>query len=316
VEVGLKMALQAQRLRNETERTRFVAFTGAYHGDTVGAMSVGERGPFTEAFSEMLFDVDVLPYGDAAAATAYFREHGHQVVAAIVEPLVQGAAGMVFQSVQSLASLAQDVQGAGALLIADEVMTGWGRTGTLFAVEQAAVVPDILCCSKGITGGTLPLGLTACREHVFETFLGQDKQTAFLHGHSYTGNPIACAAALATLELFEEIGVLERVAMLESGYRRFAPAFAELPGVSGVRFRGGIFAFELPGSGGYFDPAGRRLADACFPHGLYIRPLGNVVYLMPPYCLDPGELDRAMSVILEQTRILLKVTDGRATTGP
>ena len=207
VEVALKMALQGQAQRG-TARTRFVAFTGAYHGDTVGAMSVGDRGPFTDPFAPALFDVVHLPFDDATAAEQWLTEHGDTVAAVIIEPLIQGAAGMRFGSPAFLSRLRDLCDQVGAWLIADEVFTGFGRTGTMWACEQAAIVPDIICLSKGITGGSIALGATACRTGVYETFLSDDRARAFLHGHSYTGSPIACAAAVASLALFETEGTL------------------------------------------------------------------------------------------------------------
>lgn len=301
VEVALKMAIQGQNLKES--RPKFVAFTGAYHGDTVGAMSVGERGVFNRPFWPLLFDVEILPYNDLAATQAWFSEHGHSCAAAIVEPMVQGAAGMVFSSPEFIHGLAQSCREAGAWLIADEVMTGWGRTGTMFAVQQAEVVPDIICLSKGITGGTLPLGLTVASDGVYDRFLGASKNEAFLHGHSYTGNPIACAAAHASLDLFTEENTLARVAGMESVYRSFAPHFDDLERVEQVRVRGGIFAFNVGGGeGGYLDPVGKKIARHCFESGIYIRPLGNVIYLMPPFCVGIEELKRAMGILLDATR--------------
>ena len=300
VEVALKMAMQGNG--DDGQRTRIVAFTGAYHGDTIGAMSVGERGVFNRPWWPLLFDVDILPYGDLEAAEAYFAKEGQRCAAAIIEPLVQGAAGMVFSSPDYLAGLAAACRGAGSWLIADEVMTGWGRTGSVFAVEQAGVVPDIICLSKGITGGTLPLSVTVARESVYQRFLGPSKSEAFLHGHSYTGNPLACAAALAGLSLFEEEQTLARVAGMEACYRAAMPSFGELPRVTQLRCRGGIFAFNIAGGeGGYLDPVGKRVTQKALQKGLYIRPLGNVLYLMPPFCVGAEDLNDALGILLDAT---------------
>ncbi len=300
VEVALKMAMQGNGQGGE--RPRIVAFTGAYHGDTIGAMSVGERGVFNRPWWPFLFDVDLLPYGDLEAAKVYFTEQGHRCAAAIIEPLVQGAAGMVFSTPEYLASLSALCSNAGAWLIADEVMTGWGRTGSLFAVEQAGVVPDIICLSKGITGGTLPLSVTVARDEVYEGFLGPSKSEAFLHGHSYTGNPLACSAALAALSLFEEENTLNRVAAMESRYRAAMPEFAKLSRVTHLRCRGGIFAFNIAGGeGGYLDPIGKRVTQLALKQGLYIRPLGNVLYLMPPFCVGDEDLQDALGILLDAT---------------
>lgn len=301
VEVGLKMAIQGQAQRGDT-RTRFVAFDGAYHGDTVGAMSVGERGPFTEAFEPMLFDVTHLPWDDEAALQAFFDAHGHEVAAAIIEPMVQGAAGMRFCTPAFLARLQQVCRDSGAWLIADEVFTGFGRTGPMWACDHAQVVPDIMCMSKGITGGTLALGATACRDHVFATFLSDEKARAFLHGHSYTGSPIACAASLASLALFTEERTLDRVTQIEAAYHTASTALAAMDGVSGLRIRGDILAYEVDGGpGGYYDPIGRRICDRAFEEGLYIRPLGNTMYMVPPLCTTPDEIEWALGVMTAAT---------------
>lgn len=301
VEVALKMAWQSQRARHPG-RHRIVAFEGGYHGDTLGAMSVGARDVFTAPFDDLLLDVVFLPWRDPDAVEAWFAEHGDTVVCAILEPLLQGAGGMRLQSPATLHRIAGAVRGAGALLVADEVATGFGRTGTWWACDRAGVVPDLIALSKGVTGGSLPLGVTACRGAIFDGFLGEDKRSAFLHGHSYCGNPIACAAALATLDLFEELDTVGRFAALEHRFTRALPAFARLPGVRDVRAIGGIFAYDLTGGpGGYLDPVGRRLQAAALARGLYVRPLGNVVYFMPPACITDAEVDEALRILHEVT---------------
>ena len=299
VEVALKLAWQAQRATG-SERHRFVAFENAYHGDTLGAMSVGARDVFSAPFDPLLLDVDVLPWNDPAAIDRYFAEHGHEVVACIVEPMMQGAGGIRFGSTEMLVRLDRACEAAGALWIADEVATGFGRTGTMFAVEHAGVVPDLLCMSKGLTGGSIALGATAVSERLFQTFLGDDKRTAFLHGHSFSGNPICCAAALASLQLFETEGTLARAAEVASAFAAWAPRFSAVEGVSEVRWLGGVFAFNMEGGpGGYLDPIGRRVQLSALEQGLYVRPLGDVVYLMPPFCLSTPELEGALSTLLQ-----------------
>lgn len=298
VEVAIKMAWQAHQQRGDTRRTRLVAMEGGYHGDTLGGMRVGARGPFNDAFAGLLGDATFLPWGDAEAAESFFAAHGHEVCLCIAEPLVQCAGGMRFTTPEVLSRLAAAVQGAGAFLVLDEVATGFGRTGTMFACEQAGVVPDLMCVSKGITGGSLPLGVTACRPPIFEAFLGDDKRSAFLHGHSYTGNPIACAAALASLSVFRDERTLDRVAAMSAQYALAAPRLAAIPGVSDVRWMGGLLALNVASeAGGYHDPIGRRVADAAFARGLYVRPLGDVVYLMPPYCAAGADLDFALDAL-------------------
>ncbi|MCB9765584.1 MAG: adenosylmethionine--8-amino-7-oxononanoate transaminase [Alphaproteobacteria bacterium] len=296
VEVALKMAWQGQRAQ-DPRRDTLVAMRGAYHGDTLGAMSVTERDVFSQPFNPLLVDVVFLEWR-ADAIQSWFQEHGHRAVACIAEPLVQGAQGMRFHDPALLRTLAEACQGAGAWLIADEVMTGFGRLGTLLACERAGVSPELVCLSKGITGGALALGATVCTDAVYRRFLGDRKLDAFLHGHSYTGNPIACATALASLALFEEEQTLARVAALEARYAAQAPALAALPGVTNLRFMGSILAFEVEGGpGGYFDPAGARVCDAALARGLFLRPLGNTVYLLPPLCTTPDELGWCLDVL-------------------
>ena len=302
VEVALKLAWQAQQVRGEGHRTRFVALEGGYHGDTLGAMRVGARDVFTAPFDALLGETTYLPWGDAEAAEAFFAAEGHEVAVLILEPLLQGAGGMNMASPAYLRRLVQAAQAAGVLVVDDEVATGFGRTGTMFACEQAGVVPDLMCMSKGITGGALALGATGVRSGVYDLFLGDDKTRAFLHGHSYCGNPIACAAALASLSLFTTEGTLDRIRRIGRAFEAAIPRFAALPGVADVRALGGIFAFDLTGGpGGYLDPVGRRVQDAAFAEGLYVRPLGNVVYLLPPACLTDDEVQWALDVLHRAT---------------
>ena len=306
VEVALKMAWQAQGILGETQRHRFVAFEGGYHGDTLGAMSVGARDVFTAPFDNLLREATFLPWDDPEAAEAFFAKHGHEVVAMIVEPLMQGANGMQIGSPDNLRRIFEAAKEAGAFFIADEVATGFGRTGTMWAVEQAGIVPDLLCMSKAITGGTLAMGATACTAELFDLFLGDRKQDGFLHGHSYTGNPICCAAAVASLKLYETEGTLDRIATIGGIMASYVDRFAALDGVSGVRNLGAMFAFDLTGGpGGYLDPAGKRVQALCLQEGLYIRPLGNVVYLMPPVCLTDDECHHMMQVLLRSTETAL-----------
>lgn len=310
VEVALKMAWQYQIQRGE-RRHRLVALEGSYHGDTLGAMRVGARDLFSAPFDALLPPTTYLPWDDADAAEAFFAAHGHEVCAIIVEPLLQGAGGMRIGSPDRLRRLYDAATAAGALFIADEVATGFGRTGTFWACEQAGVVPDLLAMSKGITGGTLPLGATACRAGIFRSFLGPDKRTAFLHGHSYCGNPISAAAALASLDLFDEERTLDRVAAIAARYQAHAPTFAALPGVRDVRWLGSVFAYDLAGGpGGYLDPVGARLQADALRHGLYVRPLGHVVYLLPPLCTTDHELDRALHTLAESTHRVMTASTG------
>lgn len=306
VEVALKLAWQAHQRAGDHGRTRLVAFAGGYHGDTLGAMRVGDRDVFAEPFSALLGPVDLLPWDDAEAAEAFLAQHGHTVSSVIVEPMLQGAGGMRRSRPGFLRRIAEATRACGALFIADEVATGFGRTGALFACEHEGVVPDLMCLGKALTGGAVTLGATAVSAALFARFLGPTRREAFLHGHTYTGNPIACAAALASLDVIAAEDTVARFRRMEAGWAAAAPAFAALPGVAGVRYLGGMFAFDLVGGpGGYLDPVERRVHRAALAEGLYLRPLGNVVYLMPPSCLTEAEqawmLDVTRRAVLSAT---------------
>ncbi len=298
VEVAIKLGWQAHRRAGNTRRNRLVAFEGGYHGDTLGAMRVGDRDTFAEPFLDLLGRVDLLPWNDADALADFLAEHGDEVALVIVEPLLQGAGGIRIGDAAVLRRIADLTRAAGAWLVADEVATGFGRTGTLFACEQAGVVPDLMCLAKALTGGMVTLGATAVRAPLFERFLGPTRREAFLHGHTYTGNPIACAAALASLDLIESEGTVARLARMETQWAAAAPGFSALPGVANVRWKGGVFALDLVGGpGGYLDPVERRVHRAALAEGLYVRPLGNVVYLWPPACVTDEELDWMLDVL-------------------
>ncbi len=319
VEVALKLAIQYWRNRGEPERRRFAAFSGGYHGDTVGAMSVGAGCGFFGPFEALLFDAEILPFpetwdGDAdvehkeaaaiGAVRRYLEAHGPEVAAVIIEPLVQGAGGMRMCRPGFLRALERAVREAGALLIFDEVMTGFGRTGAMFACEKAGVTPDLVCLAKGLTGGFLPLAATVCREAIFEAFLGEGFERAFAHGHSFTANPLGCAAGLASLDLIERDNSLARVAEMAELHRaRLAELAAGSNRVGRPRVEGCIAAFDVAApDGGYTSQVGQSLKRYFMERGLLIRPLGNVVYLMPPYCIEDQEPHRAYDVIAEALR--------------
>jgi adenosylmethionine-8-amino-7-oxononanoate aminotransferase len=296
VEVALKMCIQYWSNRGE-ERRRFLALEDAYHGDTFGAMSVSARSVFTASFDRHLFDVARLafPADDASAARmleqAQREIESGDVAGIIVEPLLLGAGGMRVWRAEHLAQLAELAREHATPLIADEVLTGFGRTGRMFAIEHASIVPDIVCLSKGITGGFLPLGATVCRPHIFEAFLSEDPRRTLFHGHSYTANPIACAAALASLEVFESERTMERVERIAALHRERIAHIATLPGIRSPRTLGTIAAFDLAvDEPGYLNPVGRRVAERALDAGIYLRPLGNTLYLLPPYCTTNDEL--------------------------
>jgi adenosylmethionine-8-amino-7-oxononanoate aminotransferase len=293
VEVALKMAFQYWANRGE-QRTRFLKLEGAYHGDTVGAMSVGGVPLFHEAFGDLLFRAD-----------NYEGEVGPDVAAVIVEPMVQGAGGMLVQEPGFLKGIADRCAQAGTLLVADEVMTGFGRTGRMFACEHADVRPDIVCLSKALTGGVLPFAATVAREAIYEAFASRDPHRTFFHGHSYTGNPLGCAVALESLKLFDEEPLLERSNAIGE---RIGRGLESLRGkVGDLRGLGSIRAVELPvPDGGYLAEVGLRMRAMALERGVLLRPLGNVLYALPPLCLTDAEADRIAAVMVELCEAVLE----------
>lgn len=304
VEVGVKMAVGYWHNLGHP-RHRVVAFDEGYHGDTFGAMSVGARGVFTAPYRPMLFEVDFLPYPAPGreqqtidAFAQLLRSAGDDIAALILEPLVLGAGGMLMYPPWVLKELHALCRRHGVLLIADEVMTGFGRTGSLFACEQADVVPDVMCLSKGITGGFLPMGMTLATRQIYEAFWSEDRGRMFFHSSSYTGNPIACAAALANLEIWETEPVLDRIAMIAAHHTERLCAYRDRDDVHDVRQCGTIAAFTVAASGaGYLSELAPRLYRFFLSRGVLLRPIGNVVYLLPPYCISKQELDGIYDVI-------------------
>jgi adenosylmethionine-8-amino-7-oxononanoate aminotransferase len=291
VEVALKVALQYWRNRGEPRR-KFLALPDAYHGDTVGAMSASGVPLFRDAYREFLFEVG-----------RYEGRVDDDVAAVIVEPILQGAGGMRIHSPEFLREVERNCRRAGALLVADEVLTGFGRTGRMFACEHAGVRPDLVCLAKGLTGGLLPLAATVASAAVYEAFLGEDRRLALFHGHSYTANPLGCAVAIESLRLFEESPVLERAVRIGERIRR---ALDPLSGrVKEIRGIGSVQTVELPGDPGYLSAIGPRLAAAALSRGVLLRPLGNVLYALPPFCLTDAEADLLGSVMADSVREVL-----------
>jgi len=299
VEVAIKLSLQSFANRGTPKRL-VAALDHAYHGDTFGAMAVGARGIFSHAYEPMLFDVARLPdpsEGDTLAALdALIDSRGKDLAAVIVEPLILGAGGMRVWDERVLQRIREKTAAAGVHLIADEVMTGFGRTGPLFACERADVAPDLLCMSKGITGGVLPLGATAATEEIFDAFLDADRTKTFFHGHSYTANPLACAAALASLSLFDEESDDHRI-RIEVAHARHLESLRGIKGVRATRQLGTVAAIEMAATPGYLSEIGRELAGYALHEGVLLRPLGNVAYVLPPYCMTDDELDRVYGVM-------------------
>jgi adenosylmethionine---8-amino-7-oxononanoate aminotransferase len=304
VEVALKMALGFWRHRGEN-RSRILALEGAYHGDTIGGMSVGERGVFNAPYDPLLFDVERLAFpseGREQATLDALRAacRNGTIAALIVEPLILGAGGMLIYPPWVLSEMKSICQAHNVLLIADEVMTGWGRTGTLFACEQAGIAPDIGCYSKGLTGGSLPLAVTLCRADIFDAHYSTDRTRTFFHSSSYTANPIACAAALANLEVWGKEPVMERIARLAGLHRERLDRFRGDSRFTSVRQIGTIAALDIAvNDAGYMANIGPALYQRFLARGLLVRPLGNTIYLMPPYCTTAGELDLVYEAIGE-----------------
>jgi len=314
VEVALKIAYQSWINRGEPRRRMLVAFDGGYHGDTLGAMSVGRGSQMFGAFKDLMCRVRVLPYpatfegddaadereaGALSAFEALLADHNQAIAALIIEPLMQGSAGIRFCRPRFLKRLVEMAQGAGVIVIFDEVATGFGRTGTLFALEQASVVPDLVCLSKGLTAGYMPLAATVARDRLFDMFLGHNFDRALPHGHSFTANPLACAVALAALGLYEEEQTLARIGEINAQHRAMLGVLAARADVSKPRVLGAVLAFEVQEGGQYQSEASRKLRAWYLAHGFNIRPIGSTVYLMPPYCITDAELARAYAGMIE-----------------
>jgi adenosylmethionine-8-amino-7-oxononanoate aminotransferase len=299
VEAAVKIAIQYWSNGGET-RPLIAALENAYHGDTFGSMSVSGRGLFTAPFEEQLFEVVRLPDPSTddvlTPLDRLITDHGERLAAIIVEPLLLGAGGMRLWNQQVLREVCEKTRACGALFIADEVLTGFGRTGPLFACERAGIEPDIICLSKGITGGFLPLGATAVREEIFDRFVSEDRSRMFFHGHSYTANPIACAAARASLRLLDDDS-RQRRDTIERVHRDRLDRLSSHPRVRNARVLGTLGAFDLADSAGYVDPRGRALAEFALRNCVLLRPLGGTVYMLPPYCTSATELTYAYEVI-------------------
>jgi adenosylmethionine---8-amino-7-oxononanoate aminotransferase len=308
VEVALKMAL-GYWVHTGRPRGRILVLEHSYHGDTIGAMSVGERGVFNAPYEPLLFDVGTIafPVGDGANTLEALEAACREAPAAfIVEPLVLGAGGMLMYPPALLSAMAEICRRHEVLLIADEVMTGWGRTGTLLACEQAGVVPDILCIAKGLTGGSMPLAVTMAREEIFMAHWSTDRAKMFFHSSSYTANPIACAAAAANIAIWQEEPVMARLADLGMRQKALLDRLALLPGVADVRRCGTIAALDLEvRDGGYLSSLAPRLLGLFREADVLLRPLGNTIYVMPPYCIDEADLTRIGDVIEMAVRTVL-----------
>jgi adenosylmethionine-8-amino-7-oxononanoate aminotransferase len=315
VEVALKMSLQYWRNSERPDKSEIVALENGYHGDTAGAMSVSDDSPFTDAFAPMRFPVHRAhsaycyrcPVGlkreschieCADSLENILRERADKIAVVIVEPLLQGAGGMIVHPVEYLQRVRALATKYDVLLIADEVLTGFGRCGAMFACDLAGVTPDLMCLSKGLTGGFLPMGATLTTSQVHNAFGGVDSSRTFWHGHSYTGNPLACAAAVASLEVFRTEPVFERIATIAEIHRERLPRLAKLSAVGDTRQIGSIAAIELRAEdAGYLSALRPKLYKFFLDKNVLLRPLGNVIYVLPPYCIESGDLNRIYDVI-------------------
>lgn len=318
VEVALKMSLQYWYNRNSSptlpgrnkrnKRVKILAFEGAYHGDTFGAMSVSGRSVFTRPFSSLLFDVIHLPFPDKNNELKCFKNikaqinnHQSQISAFIYEPLVQGAAGMRTYNPGILNEIIYLCKKNNIITIADEVMTGFGRTGKMFASEFIREKPDIICLSKGITGGFLPFGLTSCTREIYNAFYAEEKTKTFFHGHSYTANPLACVAACANLDLFELKETWSAICMIEKMHLEFVKEIKNFPRIMAIRSIGTILAIELrtKNKSSYLNEMREEIYKFFLSRKVILRPLGNIFYIMPPYCISAQDLTIIYEAIKE-----------------
>lgn len=305
IEIALKMAFQ-YFYNKEEQRRKVVAISGSYHGDTFGAMSVGQRGYFNKPFEPFFFDADYIDFPDGSNEDAILNQakkffETQEVAVLVIEPLVQGAAGMRMYSVQFLEQLTKLAHEYGTLVIFDEVMTGFGRTGKLFAGDFCSEKPDFVALSKGLTAGVMALGLTVASEKVYQAFLSDDTSKALLHGHSFTANPIACAVACANLDLFEKEATWDNIRNIESWGKDFMKKLEKYSCVCNIRQQGTITAFEInTGEGNtYFSEIKTRAYKFFLAKGVLLRPLGNVLFVNPPFTINKKEYEYVTAAIAE-----------------
>lgn len=309
VEVALKMAIQYWQNTGIPKR-KIIAFRDSYHGDTFGAMAVSARSAFTAPFWSYLFEVcfiDVPIPGQEEETIKQLEVYAHDgdIAAFIFEPLVLGTAGMVMYNSKVLDQLLSICQQHDILTIADEVMTGFGRTGRTFASDYLQHQPDMVTLSKGLTGGTMALGATSCNEKIYEAFLSDDKRKTLFHGHSYTGNPVACAAGLASLDLLLQEETQQHIIRIGQRHAAFAEQFKSMAKVAEVRLQGTILAVEFEAEGtSYFNKMGDTLYSFALEQGVILRPLGNIIYVIPPYCITDAQLDQVYQTITGMQKLI------------
>lgn len=303
VEVALKMCIQ-HAYNQGKDKTKILAFKNAYHGDTFGAMSVSGRSVWTKPFGEMLFEVifiDTPNSWNLENLKKQIRNHANEFACFIYEPLIQGAAGMLMYNAEDLDELMKFCREQEILMIQDEVFTGFGRTGKLFAANHLSENPDIMCFSKGLTGGTMPMGITTCSNEIYNAFLSDEKYMTLFHGHSFTANPLACTAALASMELLLNDETQQNIRRISEQHCDFSKILQQHLRVENVRQIGTILAWEIKNDQetSYFNEIGKKLYDDFLSRGIIMRPLGNVMYLVPPYCISAKELNFIYENILE-----------------
>ncbi len=304
VEVAIKMAFQYWH-NKETPKKKIIAIEGAYHGDTFGSMSVGSRGSFNIPFEPFLFDVEFIDFpteGNKSEVLAHFQKlvGTGEIAAFIFEPLVQGSAGMRMYSVDILQELVKTANEANVVCIADEVMTGFGRTGKFFATDHLNIPPDIFCLSKGLTGGNMPMGITTVKGEIVKAFDTDDIYKTFFHGHSYTGNPIACAAANASFELTQKPEFMANIQRVSENHSRFKGEIEGHNKIKEIRQTGTIIAIELDlGTTSYMNKSRNQIYNHFLTRGILLRPLGNVLYILPPYVITDEQLNKVYGAIIE-----------------
>lgn len=302
VEVAIKMAFQYWHNQG-VNKNKVIVLDGSYHGDTFGSMSISARGAFNGAFEQFLFDVETLPFPESNGINTIekLKEvlQNDSIASIIVEPLIQGAAGMRMYSPEILEEMFKLCKEAGVLVIADEVMTGFGRTGRLFATDHVETKPDIYCLSKGLTAGTMALGLTSATSKIYDAFISDDKLKTFFHGHSFTANAVACSAACASLDLFDLDETWVNIQRIESRFKAFAKELESFESVENIRTKGTIVAFELKDEGGtsYFNNRREEIYNYFLEKKIILRPLGNVIYFLPPYCISEEDVEMVLNEI-------------------
>lgn len=308
VEIAMKMAIQYFQLINRPKKNKFISFTHSYHGDTCGAMSASSNGLFSRRFKDMKFEVFHAKQGTSINDPLEFwtknsleiiEKHKSEICAIILEPMIQGAGGMIVWPIEAINIICEFARMSDILIIFDEVMTGFGRSGSMFAFEQTNSVPDFICLSKGLTGGFLPLGLTIVDEKISEIYTLHSLNQPFFHGHSFTANALSCAAAVANIELFHSENTLSKIKIIENVHRSCLQHLNDKPNIKETRVCGSIGVVELNSNHGYQSQFSDTLKNHCFKNGLYIRPLGNIIYIMPPYCSSRSTIENAWKIIEE-----------------